>query len=161
LPAAPGGGKSQNWPSAGDHFPAGFEGGELHFSPDWQELYYHSPRAGGKGGYDIWVTRKVNGAWQEPENISIINSAETDGWPYLTPDGNELWFTRIYMGSPAIFKSVKTNGEWGEPELIVSQFAGEPTLDNEGNLYFYNNLFIKHNYFQSIKTKQFRRRYDY
>ena len=30
---------------------------------------------------------------------------------------------------------------WQEPELIISQFAGEPTLDNEGNLYFTHHFF--------------------
>ncbi len=28
-----------------------------------------------------------------------------------------------------------------EPELIVSQFAGEPTLDDAGNLYFVHHYF--------------------
>ncbi len=135
------GGKWQNWQYAGGQFPAGFEVGELHFSRDWQELYYHSARAGGKGGYDIWVTRKNNGGWQEPENIQAVNTAETEGWPYLTQDGHELWFLRTYMGSPAIFKSVKINGEWSEPELIISQFAGEPSLDNEGNIYFVHHYY--------------------
>ena len=131
----------QQWQYAGGQFPAGFEVGELHFSPDWNELYYHSGRAGGKGGYDIWVTRKAGGVWQEPENIAVVNSPETDGWPYLSPDGNELWFTRIYLGTPAIFRSIKVNGQWGEPELIVSQFAGEPAFDGEGNLYFCHHYF--------------------
>jgi hypothetical protein len=28
----------------------------------------------------------------------------------------------------------------GSPELIVSQFAGEPTLDEQGNLYFVHHF---------------------
>jgi len=134
-------GRWQNWQYTGGQFPPGYEVGELHFSTDWQELYFHSARPGGKGGYDIWVTRKVDGKWQEPENIEAVNSAETDGWPYLSQDGNELWFLRFYMGTPAIFKSAKINGEWGEPELIISQFAGEPSLDDAGNLYFVHHFY--------------------
>jgi len=30
---------------------------------------------------------------------------------------------------------------WGEPVLIVSRFAGEPTLDKEGNLYFAHHFY--------------------
>jgi len=38
---------------------------------------------------------------------------------------------------------MKVNGDWSEPQLIISQFAGEPSLDMDGNIYFthhfYNN----------------------
>jgi hypothetical protein len=27
------------------------------------------------------------------------------------------------------------------PELIISQFAGEPSIDNEGNIYFTHHFF--------------------
>jgi hypothetical protein len=134
-------GQWQNWKYAGGQFPASYEVGELHFSADGRELYYHSSRAGGKGGYDIWVTRQVNGQWQEPENIQAVNTADSEGWPCLTADGNELWFNRTYMGSPAVYRSKKVNGLWSEPELIVSQFAGEPTLDSAGNLYFVHHFY--------------------
>ena len=117
-----------------------YEVGEMHIAPDGT-LYFHSGRAGGKGGYDIWMTKKADGTWQEPVNIDIVNSEETDGWPYITEDGNELWFTRFYQGSPAIFRSIKTDGTWGEPELIISQFAGESTMDSEGNLYFTHHFY--------------------
>lgn len=57
------------------------------------------------------------------------------------PDGTELWFTRIYNGSPAIYRSRLVIGRWTEPELIISNFAGEPTLDREGNLYFVHHFY--------------------
>jgi hypothetical protein len=50
--------------------------------------------------------------WQSPENIAAINSEENDGWPYVAQDGKEMWFTRTYQGSPAIFRSKNVNGEW-------------------------------------------------
>lgn len=115
--------------------------GELHISADGQELYFHSARAGGKGQYDIWVSRKENGEWLPPENVEAVNSPETDGWPSLTQDGNELWFTRTYQGSPAIFRSKRVNGEWQESELIISQFAAESSVDNEGNIYFTHHFY--------------------
>jgi rhamnogalacturonyl hydrolase YesR len=61
--------------------------------------------------------------------------------PFLTADGQELWFNRTYMGTPAVYRSKKVNGQWQTPELIVSQFAGEPTLDWEGNLYFVHHYY--------------------
>jgi hypothetical protein len=33
------------------------------------------------------------------------------------------------------------NGEWQEPELILSQFAGESSMDNNGNIYFTHHFY--------------------
>jgi hypothetical protein len=134
------GGEWADWRNAGAKLNVEYEIGEVHITADGSELYFHSGRAGGKGNYDIWVSRKLNGDWQLPENIEAVNSPETDGWPYVTVDGSELWFTRIYMGSPGIFVSRKNGRKWGEPELVISQFAGEPTLDTEGNVYFVHHF---------------------
>ena len=132
-------GEWANWKNA--DFDPELDVGELHFFNNWTELYYHSGRAGGKGGNDIWFSKNVNGEWQEPVNVEAINSEEDEGMPYITPDGNELWFNRQYLGSPAVYRSIKVDDEWQEPELIISQFAGEPTLDNEGNIYFVHHFY--------------------
>jgi hypothetical protein len=131
----------QNWQNAGKKLNVDYEMGEMHITADGNEIYFHSSRAGGKGGYDIWITRKVNGEWQEPENVSIVNTPDTDGWPFITQDGNELWFLRTYQGTPAIFVSYKVDGQWSTPELIISQFAGEPSVDNAGNIYFVHHFY--------------------
>jgi len=133
------GGEWKNWQLAEDL--NSLEAGELHISSDGNEVYFHADMEGGLGGYDLYVSKKEDGAWLEPENLVILNSPETDGWPYLTQDKSELWFTRTYLGTPAIYRSIKDGDEWGEPELIISQFAGEPTLDNEGNLYFTHHFY--------------------
>ena len=131
--------KWTNWENA--DFKPDYEVGELHITADGKELYFHSGRAGGKGQYDIWVLKNENDKWLPPRNIEIVNSPEIDGWPSLTQDGNELWFTRFYMGTPAIFRSKRENNEWQEPELIISQFAGESSVDNEGNIYFTHHFY--------------------
>jgi len=130
-------GKWTNWKNA--DFESSYVVGELHIYGD--ELYFHSTREGGKGETDIWVTRNVEGIWQEPENVEIVNSEEPEGMPYITRDGSELWFNRRYLGSPALFRSKFSGGEWQEPELIISQFAGEPTLDSDGNIYFVHHFY--------------------
>ncbi|WP_440951909.1 hypothetical protein [Methanococcoides sp. FTZ1] len=126
-----------NWENA-DYDPA-YEVGELHIHGE--ELYYHSPKEGGKGGTDIWMLTKADGEWKDPVNVDVLNSEENEGMPYVTADGNELWFNRWYMGTPAVFKSEKVNGQWQEPELIISKFAGEPTLDKDGNVYFVHHFY--------------------
>ena len=113
--------------------------GELHILHN--ELYYHSDRKGGKGGLDIWRLRLENNQWKDPVNIEILNSESNEGWPCISDDGLEIWFTRFYNGSPAIFRSKKVNNEWQGAEMIISQFAGEPTLDKDGNVYFTHHFY--------------------
>ena len=121
-----------NWTNVGEPLNVAYEVGELHVSANGNQIYFHSERAGGKGKMDIWVTSKVNGEWQTPENVAGINTADDEGWPYLSEDGDELWFYRNY----AVYRSVKIDGQWQMPEVVVSSLAGEPTLDSQGNLYF-------------------------
>lgn len=110
--------------------------GEFHVTADGSEIYFHSDMPGGVGGRDIWVTRLVDGQWSDPENVVAVNTEGSDSLPYLTEDKSQLWFTRWYMGYPAIYMSRWVDGGWSEPEMIISQFAAEPTLDAEGNIYF-------------------------
>jgi hypothetical protein len=133
------GGKWTSWTYSGDRLMKEIQIGEVHIQGD--DLYFHSGRAGGFGSYDIWVTTRSGDTWSDPVNIEEVNSADMEGWPYVSSDGTELWFTRFYQGSPAIFRSVKFKGIWGEPELILSQFAGEPTLDDDGNIYFVHHYY--------------------
>lgn len=88
----------QNWQPT--NFKESYEVGELHITADGSELYFHSRRAGGQGGYDIWVSQNLNGVWQEPVNIAIVNSPQTDGLPSVSPDGSELWLTHAVMARP-------------------------------------------------------------
>ncbi len=80
--------------------------------------------------------------WQPCLNVSEVNTSGQEGWPFVSEDGNELWITRRYNGSPGIFRSIrKDGGNWGEPELIISQFAGEASLDREDNIYFTHHFY--------------------
>ena len=110
--------------------------GELHATADGVEIYFDSGRAGGVGGQDIWVTKKASGEWEPPENAVAVNSEQDDVRPFVSQDGNELWFTRQYQGYPAIYVSRRIGGEWQEPALIISQFAAQPSADDEGNVCF-------------------------
>jgi hypothetical protein len=125
----------QDWKIA-DFNPA-YDVGELHINASGDELYFHADRPGGQGGLDIWLSRKVDGEWQTPVNLSAVNSPSSEGWPALSPDGNELWFTRDF----GVWRSRRVSGDWGAPELIVSSLAGEPSLDQFGNLYFVHHFY--------------------
>lgn len=139
-------GKWQDWGNAGSKLNVDYGIGEMHITADGNEMYFHADKSGGLGQYDIWVTKKVNGEWQPPENVTPLNTSDPEGWPFITEDGNEIWFTRTYQGSPAIFKATRSlEGEWSQPELVISQFAAEPTLYNEGNIYFTHHFYKDNN----------------
>lgn len=129
----------RNWEYAGDRLMKEIQIGEVHIHGD--DLYFHSGRTGGKGSYDIWVTRWTGNNWSDPVNIDAVNTPEMDGYPYISSDGTEMWFTRSYLGTPAVYRSFQQSETWSEPELIVSQFAGEPSLDDAGNLYFVHHYY--------------------
>jgi len=128
----------KNWKLA--DFKTEYEVGELHITADGKELYFHSVRSGGKGEYDICLSQNVNGEWQEPVNVEVVNSVYTDGWPFVTSDGLELWFTRS-IGAPELWRSKRVDGVWTQPQKMFSPFAGEASLDDEGNVYFTHHFF--------------------
>jgi len=128
-------GKWQDWVNA--DFNASFKVGELHISQEGSQLYFASDQPGGKGGLDIWVSKKVDDAWQEPGNVAAVNTQDADGWPALRPDGKELWFTRNF----GLWRSKSVGGEWQPPELILSPLAGEASLDEAGNVYFVHHFY--------------------
>ena len=134
-------GQANNWRSAGAELNLEVGLGEFNFSADRQTVYFHSDLEDGQGGIDLWVAHRQGDGWGAPENLIELNTAEHDGWPTPSPDGSELFFTRMYLGTPGIFRSRRTESGWSEAELIVSQFAGEPTLDAEGNLYFVHHYY--------------------
>jgi hypothetical protein len=135
-----------NWQNAGHLLNVEYWVGELYTTADRNTMYYDSNRDGGHGGKDIWETVKVEGQWTEPVNLGQkVNTDLDEGWLYVTADGAELWFTRWsglgYVG-PALFRSVKAqDGTWGEPEEIISNFAGDPALDAAGNVYFTHHFY--------------------
>jgi hypothetical protein len=131
-------GKWGSWENA--DFNPSYEVGELHITADGRELYYHSPRPGGQGAFDIWVSRRVDGEWGEPKNVESVNSPYTDGWPFISQDGSELWFTRA-TGAPELYRSKWVYGGWAEPEKIFSYFSGESSMDSEGNIYFTHHFY--------------------
>jgi len=139
------GGTWQNWQKA--DFPDDYQVGELHIYGNI--LYFHSNRTGGAGGFDIWFSSNIEGSWSLPENVSSVNTPDDERQPFISADGKQLWFTGTYLGTPAVYKSEKVNGVWKKPKLTVSQFAGEPVLDEKGNLYFVHTFYDGTNFLEA------------
>jgi len=151
-------GRWQDWQDVGDRLMDEIMIGEV--EPHGNDLYFHSDRPSGKGGFDIWMTTRSGDTWSDPVNIEAVNTEENDGWPDISPDGNELWFTRTYNGTPAIFRSTWLGETWGEPELILSQFAGESSVDSEGNIYFTHHYFENGEMIEGDIYMAYRRKFE-
>jgi hypothetical protein len=141
----------QNWENADDVVrTAEYNTGELHIFND--ELYFHAKNSDGNN--DLWISKKVNGEWSQPENVAAMNTASDEGYPALNPQGTELWFSRDY----AVWRSKKVNEQWQQPERMFSPLAGEPSIDTQGNVYFVhhyfsNNVMIEADIYVASKTK--------
>jgi len=127
--------------NAGETLNTGLAIGEMHIDLVSGRLFYHAPRSPQESDLDIWQAAPENGGWGSPLNLSAVNSTEDDSHPALSPDGTQLWFTRTYQGTPAIFRSLLVDGVWSQAELILSRFAGEPSIDQSGNIYFVHHFY--------------------
>lgn len=114
--------------------------GEEAIAPDGVTLYFGSLRPGGSGKTDIWSSTFDGGDWSDPVNLgATINSAEDDYQPTFTPDGDTMYYAsagNVILGM-AIYRSVRTSGVWGAPQLVISGLAGEPTLTVDGQLLYF------------------------
>ena len=150
------GGSWADCANAGAQLNAEYDAGQLCLTRDGTTMYFDRLSASGiPGDYDLWTTVQSGGSWSEPEDLGTpVNTAGAEGQPFLTADGNELWFVRDPSGfgytGPAIFRSIRSESGWTEPEEIVSNLVGDPMLDDDGNLYF-THIFLDSS-FQKVEA---------
>ncbi|MBN2537280.1 PD40 domain-containing protein [candidate division WOR-3 bacterium] len=148
----------RDWRNAGSQLNLDYEVGELHISADGRTMFCHrEAAAGGAGGMDLWSLARNATGWDPPVNLgTTVNGPGDEGWPFLSADGSELWFTAngaLAGPGPALWRCRKdSTGAWGEPEEIVSRFAGECTMDEAGNLYFVHHFFTGTDPIQMIEA---------
>ncbi len=118
--------------------------GEHALHPDGVSLYLTSPRPGGLGNNDIWLSTSSAGAWTMPLNLGEpVNSPANELQPAFTGDGATMYFTsdRDPSVGTAIYRSRQTGGLWSEPELVIKGIVGEPSVTGDGRyLYFVHVL---------------------
>ena len=88
-------------------------------SADGRTLFFISNRAGGKGGRDIWFSRKnSDGDWTPAENLREINTVFDELSPFIHPNNKTLFFSSTGypgMGGYDLYKCDYVNKEWSEP----------------------------------------------
>lgn len=134
-------GKWTDVANAGEQLNVQYDVGEFCLSPDGKTLYFGS----GNATRDIWSLKWTDGSWGNLTKVANVNSDDlSEDQPFVTADGMELWFTgqsrKGYPG-PAVYRSTWNGTTWGHPIEIISRFAGEPTIDGQGNIYFVHHFF--------------------
>ena len=127
-------GTASGWVHTGERLNRDLQVGEMHLSADGGTMHFHAPGPG--GDLDLFTVQRSETGWGDPRPIDELNTVEGEGWPFLSEDGDELWFTRAEAGGFAIYRSPRAGTRWGAPERIASPLAAEPTLDRHGNLIF-------------------------
>lgn len=118
-------------------------------SIDGRTLYFASDRPGGKGGVDIWVSRKTASGWSRPTNLGEpVNTATDEMSPSIAPDNRSLFFASNGHGGAGGFDLfVVTGGDdrgmgWkslvnmGTPINSASNEFYYISLPNSQNSYF-------------------------
>jgi len=122
-------------------------------SPDGLELYFYSWRPGGYGNSDIWVTRRAttNEPWEQPVNVGpVVNSADYESWPCLSPDGLVLFFcpdNRAGGYDPwDMWMTRRTNlsAPWQSPvnlgPKVNSSLEDLPRISSDGRTFYYRTV---------------------
>jgi len=92
-------------------------------SADGKKLYFTSNRDGGQGNLDIYVSEKdQTGDWGPAVNLGpAVNTAYNEDDPFITADGNTLYFCsegHSSMGGYDNFKSILVASAWQTPENL-------------------------------------------
>lgn len=86
-------------------------------NPAGNILYFSSNRAGGAGGFDIYVSYFKNGKWTYPANLGDkVNTAGNEITPFF--DGQTLYYSSDYttgLGGFDVFKTSVSSGKWINP----------------------------------------------
>jgi len=112
-------------PGAHPNFNTAFLDGCPVQSRDGRTFFMASNRPGGRGGIDIWVSRResVDEPWGEPANVGApINSEANDFCPMPGRDGHEFFFVSNRPGG------------CGGDDIYVTRFRDDGTIDEPENL---------------------------
>jgi tetratricopeptide (TPR) repeat protein len=139
------------------YFRTMFHDGPICFNTNGTEIFitrnaFHSLfKQEGDEGYNhlkiIYAARGLNGSWNPSVDLPFNNPAYSCGHPFLTPDGNRLYFASDKPGGNGgtdIYYVDRTSRGWGIPINAGPEINTEgdelfPFMDESGRFYFSSN----------------------
>jgi hypothetical protein len=111
-------------------------------SPTLQTRLEAIPAGNPKGSpeTDPWPPQAADG-WSQPVPLEgPVNTAGTEDSPFVTPDGNTLYFffvpdmnvivqQQMSNGLTGLWVSRRSNGAWSEPERLLLAESGQAAMD--------------------------------
>ncbi|GGZ67672.1 hypothetical protein GCM10008101_22420 [Lysobacter xinjiangensis] len=89
--------------------------------PDGNSIIWSSPdRAGGPGGGDLWIARRIDGRWQEARPLAL-NTTASESDPAFSADGRWLYFASDHAGGVGgndLYRAPFVDGEAGTPQNL-------------------------------------------
>jgi outer membrane protein OmpA-like peptidoglycan-associated protein len=111
-------------------------------------IYYVSDMPGGKGGLDIWYTkRNSKGEFSEPRPLNGVNSVGDEVTPFFNDSTKTLYFSSDGLpglGGFDVFKSTEKDKSFSEPRNM-----GKPINSGADDLYFSRSKDQTHGYMAS------------
>ena len=119
-------------------------------SADGLSLFFESPRTGGYGSFDLWVTTRAtkDDDWGTPVNLGpSVNSSSSDATPGISADGLSLFFESTRSGGYGNFDLWVTtrttpDADWSAPVNLgatvnSSAWDGGPRISADGLALFF------------------------
>ena len=117
------------------------------FTPDLKEYYYTVSDNEFKQ-FDIYLIKWLGEEWSQPEK-SFFNSNYSEHGVSFSSDGHTLYFSSTRpsfennaSGTWRIWRSLKVDGKWEEPELVnipgtKNKFVSHPSISDSATLYYH------------------------
>ena len=118
------------------------------FSPDGKEAYWEAGINSKPGKAGIHVSKQINGYWKEPQIAHFSESDISSDCPFISPDGQRLYFlsTRPMSegGEPSKGENIwvmdRTADGWSEPSPLPPAINSlskhwQISVDRAGDLY--------------------------
>jgi hypothetical protein len=103
---------------------------------------------GGQGDYDLWMATRPDTAapFGNVTNLSLLNTAASEGGPFISPDGLALYFHSHRNGQWQLFKATRQSTEepFGPPEHLSffdtpGGHSAQPCLSSDGSAFYFRS----------------------
>lgn len=143
-----------SWPAPIDILEYGNRGGEVNvsMSADGQRMYLSMQRSDSRGDHDLYYcTKLAENLYGEPQNITVLNTKYRESTPFISKDGQRLFFSSNRPGGYGgmdIYVCDRNGpgaGDWSAPFRLMAPLnsSGDDThpyvAEDENTMLFNSN----------------------